>query len=92
MATPAACGNYRAKGQMEQCWILNPLTEARDETRILTDPMSGLSLAEPQWEPMKNVFLTTDDFKVLDLEMTRLFWWGDGCHPLKHGSVVPLQG
>ena len=30
--------------------ILNPLSEARDQTRILTDTMSGSSPAEPQWE------------------------------------------
>ena len=25
----------------QQCWILNPLSEARDQTRILTDTMLG---------------------------------------------------
>ena len=26
---------------LQQCWILNPLIKARDQARILTDPMSG---------------------------------------------------
>ena len=34
----AACGNT------------NPLSEAKDRTRSLTDTMSGAQPAEPQWE------------------------------------------
>ena len=45
-AAPAAYGGYQARGQIgagatslhhssEQCWILNPLSEARDQTRTL---------------------------------------------------------
>ena len=33
-----------------QCQILNPLSEAQDQTHILVDTMSGSQLAEPQWE------------------------------------------
>ena len=29
-----------------QCWILNPLSEVRDQTRILTDTMSGHTLMD----------------------------------------------
>ena len=32
------------------CWVLNPLSEARDQTHILTDTVSGSDPAEPQWQ------------------------------------------
>ena len=32
-----------------QCRILNPLSEARDQTYILTDTMSDSQPTEPQW-------------------------------------------
>ena len=32
-----------------QYWILNPLSEARDQTCILIDTMLGYKPAEPQW-------------------------------------------
>ena len=43
------CG-YDLHYILNQCWILNPLSEARDRTHILTDTMSGSCLAEPQWK------------------------------------------
>ena len=33
---------------LQHCWILNPLSEARDWIHILVDTMSGSSSAEPQ--------------------------------------------
>ena len=35
---------------LQQHWILNPLSEARDQTHILTDTMLGSYPAEPQWK------------------------------------------
>ena len=35
---------------LHQCWILNPLIEARDQTCILTDAMLGSLPTDPQWE------------------------------------------
>ena len=32
---PSLVGNLRCSSQ--QCWILNPLSEARDQTRVLMD-------------------------------------------------------
>ena len=33
-----------------QCWFLNPLSEARDPTGLLTETRSGPELTEPQQE------------------------------------------
>ena len=33
---------------LRQCWILNPLIEARDRTLILSDTILGSQTAEPQ--------------------------------------------
>ena len=35
---------------LQQCQILNPLSKARDQIRILVDTMSGSLPIEPQWE------------------------------------------
>ena len=35
---------------LQQCWVLNPLSDARDGTYILTETMSGPQPTEPQWE------------------------------------------
>ena len=35
---------------LQQCWILNPMNEVRDQAYILTETISGPQLAEPQWE------------------------------------------
>ena len=40
---------------LRQRWILNPLSEARDQTGILMETMSGPSAPEPQWELLKIV-------------------------------------
>ena len=37
--------------------VLNPLSEARDGTRILMETVSGSQLAEPQWELLACNFL-----------------------------------
>ena len=37
-----------------QCGILNPLSEARDQTRIVTETMLGLLPTEPQRELLKD--------------------------------------
>ena len=58
MAAPAAYGSSQARVESEleptprpqQCGILNPLSEARDQTHILTNNMSGSEPAEPQQE------------------------------------------
>ena len=39
-----------------QCWILNPLSEARDRIHVLTDTPSGPELAEPQWILLREGF------------------------------------
>ena len=36
--------------RLQQCWILNPLTEVWDGTCILTDSVLGSQAAEPQQE------------------------------------------
>ena len=41
--TYAAC-------RLQQRWILNPLSEARNRTLILMETTLGPSPAEPQWE------------------------------------------
>ena len=48
MSAPTAYGSYQARScicklsqSSQQCWILNPLTEARDWTQILTETTSG---------------------------------------------------
>ena len=50
---------------LRQSWILNPLSEARDGTHILTDIMLGSQPTEPQQELLNNCFLET------------MFWVGD---------------
>ena len=35
---------------LQQCWILNPLSKARDWIHILTEAMLGSSPAEPHWK------------------------------------------
>ena len=40
-----------------QCWILNPLSEARDWTHVLMDASPGSSATEPQWEFLGVPFL-----------------------------------
>ena len=35
---------------LRQCWTLNPLSEARDQTHILMETVSSSQPAEPQWE------------------------------------------
>ena len=42
---------------LRQSWILNPLSEARDGTHILTDIMLGSQPTEPQQELLNNCFL-----------------------------------
>ena len=39
-------------GSLWQRWILNPLSQARDKTHILTET-SGPESAEPQWKLLK---------------------------------------
>ena len=41
----------------QQCWILNPLSEARDQTCNLMDTSPGLLPAEPQWKLLCKLFL-----------------------------------
>ena len=40
-ATPAQSHVCNLQLTLQQRWSLNPLSEARDQTRILTDTMSG---------------------------------------------------
>ena len=42
--------------QLEQCWILNPLSGARHQTYILTENMLGSSPTEPQQELLMKYF------------------------------------
>ena len=42
----------------QQCRILNPLSEARDKTHILTETTSGPYPVEPQWELQNSGFKT----------------------------------
>ena len=46
-----------------QCWILNPLSEARNQTRILIDMVSGSQHEEPQWELM-NIWINRNYFSL----------------------------
>ena len=41
IAMPDPSHIYDLCCSLQQCWILNPLSEARDQTHILTDTMSG---------------------------------------------------
>ena len=41
---------------LEQCWVISPLSKARDQNRNLKDTVLGLSLAEPQRELLDMVF------------------------------------
>ena len=43
---------------LHQHWILNPISEARDQTRILMDTMSGSKPIKPQWQ-LQQLFLTS---------------------------------
>ena len=45
-------------GRLQQCWILNPLSEARAQTCILKETVLGSSPTEPQQEPTEPRFLT----------------------------------
>ena len=80
MATPVAYGNSQARSQigavaaglrhsLGQCRILNPLSEARDRTYILTDTMSGSQPAEPQPELLSLP-------NRADLGIVQLLGWG----------------
>ena len=40
-ATPDPSHIFNPSHSLQQCWILNPLSEARDRTCILTDTMLG---------------------------------------------------
>jgi len=40
-ATPDPSCIFDLCCNLQQCWILNPLSEARDQTHILTNPMSS---------------------------------------------------
>ena len=40
-ATPDPRGICDLGHSLQQCWILNPLSKARDETHILTETKSG---------------------------------------------------
>ena len=42
----------------QQCWILSPLSEARDGTHILIDTSWSLNLLGSQWELPKGVVLS----------------------------------
>ena len=46
---------------LQQRQILNPLSEARDQTRILTDTMSGSSPPEPQHKLLQFFNILTND-------------------------------
>ena len=39
--TPDQSHIYNVRHSLQQCWILNLLSQARDQTRILTQTMSG---------------------------------------------------
>ena len=53
MAILDPCLLCKVCNSLQQCWILNPLSEARDQTHILMDTMSGSLPAEPQREFLK---------------------------------------
>ena len=57
-ATPDLSHIYDLYHSLQQCQILNLLSEARDRTRILTDTMLTPSPNEPQWELL--MYLLTD--------------------------------
>ena len=43
---------------LRQRWILNPLSEARDGTCILTETVPGAKPTEPQWDLQTRQLLT----------------------------------
>ena len=50
----------------QQCWILSPLSQARDQTGILMDTMLVPYPAEPQQELLMEYFyLKKDEFHLL---------------------------
>ena len=56
-----------------QCWILNPLGGARDQTQILMDT-SWVQPAEPHWELPDLFFLIWVILKALSLKASVLAW------------------
>ena len=57
-----------------QCWILNPLRQARDQTRILMDP-SCVVTAEPQQELLSIYIL--DAFSSVIMFFSFYLRWED---------------
>ena len=61
--------------QLVAAWILNPLSEARDQTRIAMDTMLGSLTAEPHWEPHGNGDLSQPFKPWLALSNKQEFRW-----------------
>ena len=56
-ATPDQSGIFYLHCNSRQHWILDPLSETRDQIPILTDTMSGSKPTEPQWELLECFFI-----------------------------------
>ena len=47
--------------QPQQCQILNPLSEVKDQSCIFTETVWGPKATEPQWELLCNFFSLSPD-------------------------------
>ena len=72
-ATPDLSHICNLLHSLRQCWILNPLSETRDQTCTFTDTVLGSWSTEPQWELQKVVTLLLTMFCICTLHPRDLF-------------------